>query len=157
ETIATGAKQQVTRELGYVALIAADGNVDKAWALGLKSVATLQDLLNAMPLIRDPGLRASLYPKVEPLLQGLPKDLASKVQEVKRTYGRYVRVELPGKRKTLTLAEVEVYSDDRNIALAGKATQANTSAGGDASKGIDGNKSGASADGGQAHSQENTQ
>ena len=29
-----------------------------------------------MPLIRDPGQRASLYPKVEPLLAGLPKELA---------------------------------------------------------------------------------
>ena len=29
----TGAKLPVTRQLGFVALIAADGSVDKAWAL----------------------------------------------------------------------------------------------------------------------------
>ena len=39
---------------------------------------------------------------------------------------------MPGRRKTLSLAEVEVYSDGRNIALQGKATQKNTANGGGA-------------------------
>src|SRR5262249_27339233 len=88
ETLATDAKQPLTRELGFVALIAADGSVDKAWALATKSVAALQDLVNAMPLIGDPVQRASLYPKVEPLLNGLPKELAAKVAKGKQTMGR---------------------------------------------------------------------
>ena len=49
-----------------------------------------------MPLIRDPGQRASLYPKVEPLLDGLPKELAAAASEGKELTGRYVRIELPG-------------------------------------------------------------
>ena len=77
EKLATSAKLPVTRQLGFVALIAADGGVDKAWELATKSVTALQDLVNAMPLIRDPGQRASLYPRVEPLLDGLPKELAA--------------------------------------------------------------------------------
>src|SRR5207247_4937406 len=77
EKLATGAKQPVTRQLGFVALIAADGNVDKVWALAVKSARSLQDLVSAMPLLRDPGQRADLYPKVGPLLHGLPKELAS--------------------------------------------------------------------------------
>src|SRR5205823_12298666 len=132
------------------------GNIDKAWALGMKSVTALQDLLHAMPLIRDPAVRASLYPKIEPLLQGLPKELSAAGQAGNVKKGRYVRVELPGRRKTLTLAEVEVYSDGRNIARQGKALQKNTANGGDASKAIDGNVSGKFADGGQTHTQENT-
>ena len=67
--MATSAKLPVTRQLGYVALIAADGGVDKAWALGRQVGARLRDLVDAMPLIRDPGQRASLYPKVLPLLR----------------------------------------------------------------------------------------
>ena len=55
--------------------IAADGNVDRAWALAAKSVASLRDLGSAVPLIRDPSQRASLYPKMELLLHGLPKGL----------------------------------------------------------------------------------
>jgi putative heme-binding domain-containing protein len=155
EKLATSAQMPLTRELGYVALIAADGGIDKAWALGTKSTSALQDLVNAMPLIRDPGQRASLYPKVELLLKGLPKELAVKSGS-NSVRGRFVRIELPGKRKTLTLAEVEVYSDGRNIARQGKATQKNTANGGDASKAIDGNKSGSYGDGGQTHTEENT-
>jgi putative heme-binding domain-containing protein len=156
EKMAISAKQPVSRELGFVALIAADGNVDRAWALGTKSVTALQDLVNAMPLIRDPGQRASLYPKVEPLLKGLPKGLEATAPKGKVTIGRYVRIELPGKQRTLTLAEVEVYSAGRNIARQGKASQKNTAHGGDASKAIDGNKSGEYGQGGQTHTQENT-
>src|SRR5262249_34991589 len=73
EKMATGAALPTNRQLGFVALIAADGNVDRAWELASKSVAALRDLVSAMPFIRDPGLRASLYPKVEPLLRELPK------------------------------------------------------------------------------------
>jgi putative heme-binding domain-containing protein len=156
EKMATSAKTPLTRELGYVALIAADGNVDRAWTLATKSVTALQDLVNAMPLIRDPGQRASLYPKVAPLLDSLPRELAAKVQNGKSVKGRYVRVELPGRRKTLTLAEVEVYSGGRNVARQGRAMQKNTAYGGDASKAIDGNTSGHYGDGGQTHTEENT-
>src|SRR5207244_10078867 len=156
QKLATSARSPVTRELGYVALIAADGNVDRAWQLGSKSPAALKDLVNAMPLVRDPGQRASLYPKVEPLLKGLPPELALRAGPAKTVNGRYVRVDLPGKNRTLTLAEVEVYSDGRNVARSGKAAQKNTAHGGEAGKAIDGNTSGHWGDGGQTHTQEDT-
>ena len=154
EQMATSAKLPVTRQLGYIALIAADAGVDKAWALGLKSAPALRDLVDAMPLIRDPG-RASLYPKVLPLLEGLPKELAT-ASSGKTVMGRYVRIDLPGDQKTLTLAEVEVMSDGKNVARLGKATQSSTAHGGDASKAIDGNKNGTFSGGGQTHTAENT-
>jgi putative heme-binding domain-containing protein len=156
EKLATSAALSVTRQLGFVALVAADGKIDKAWELTARSARALQDLVSAMPLIRDPGVRASLYPKVEPLLKGLPKELAATLPKGKVVPGRYVRIELPGRQKTLTLAEVEVYSDGRNIAPMGKASQKDTAHGGDARRGIDGNKSGRYGDGGQTHSQEGT-
>ena len=108
-----------------------------------------------MPAIRDPGQRAALYPKVLPLLEGLPKALGGGTKASKGTEGRFVRIELRG-RRTLTLAEVEVYSDGRNVAPLGKATQKNTAYGGPAERAIDGNKSGVYGDGGQTHTQENT-
>ncbi len=157
EQMSAGARLPVTRELGYAALVAADGKIDGAWLLALKSPAALRDLVSAMPLIRDPGQRDSLYPKVLPLLTGLPPGLASGAADGKTVNGRYVRIELPGKKRTLTLAEVEVFSDGRNVAREGKASQKNTSNGGDASRAIDGNKSGKYGDGGQTHSEENTQ
>jgi putative heme-binding domain-containing protein len=156
EKLAAQAKTPLMRQLGYVALIAADNNVEPAWKMGTKSVGALQDFLHAVPLIRDPGHRADLYPKVQPLLKGLPADLAATVPAGKTVLGRYIRVELPGKNQTLTLAEVEVFSDGRNVARQGKATQSSTAHGGDASRAIDGNRSGSYGDGGQTHTAEKT-
>jgi putative heme-binding domain-containing protein len=156
EKLAATAKQPVTRQLGFVTLIAADGGVEKAWALASKSVRGLQDLVSAMPLVRDPAHRTALYPRVAALLGGLPRELAPKGGSDKAVLGRYVRVELPGRRKTLTLAEVEVYSDGVNVARRGKASQKNTAYGGDAGRAIDGNTSGTYGGGGQTHTQENT-
>jgi putative heme-binding domain-containing protein len=154
--LATTAKLPVTRQLGFVALVAADGTTDKAWETATKSTTALRDLVSAMPLIRDPSQRASLYPKVAPLLNGLPKELAATGHEGKTVPGRYVRVELPGRQRTLTLAEVEVFSNGRNVARGGKATQKNTAYGGAAGKAIDGNRSGSFGDGGHTHTQVNT-
>jgi putative heme-binding domain-containing protein len=154
QEMATGADRPVERQLGFVALVAADGDAEKAWELGQRSVTALQDVVNAMPLIGDPAARASLRPKVEPLLHGLPRHLAG-AGGANQTYGRYVRVELPGVR-TLTLAEVEVYSRGRNVARQGKATQKDTAFGGDARRAIDGNRSGDYGDHGQTHTREKT-
>jgi len=75
--LTTGANLPVLRQLGFGLLVAADGRVDQTWTVATRSVQGLHDLLGAMPLIRDPGLRASLYPRIEPLLHALPASLAS--------------------------------------------------------------------------------
>ncbi len=156
EQMAAASDTPLLRELGFVALIAADNSVDKAWRLANKSATALQDLVAAMPMVRDPAHRAGLYPKVEPLLRGLPKELAVAGLSGKPLLGRFVRIELPGKQRTLTLAEVEVYSDGRNVARQGKASQKNTDHGGKPERGIDGNKSGRYSDGGQTHTRVGT-
>jgi putative heme-binding domain-containing protein len=155
ERLATTARTAVTRQLGFVALLAAEPSSDTAWSLGTRSVGALQDLVAAMPMVRDPGQRAALYPKVEGLLAGLPPALKTADAD-KAVRGRYVRVELPGKQRTLTLAEVEVYSDGKNVALKKTATQSSTDHGGAAGRAVDGNTSGTYGDGGQTHTQEGT-
>jgi hypothetical protein len=55
EALATAGRKAITRQLGYLALIAADGSVDNAWTLASKSSRSLRDLVDAMPAIRDPG------------------------------------------------------------------------------------------------------
>ncbi len=155
EKMATDGQLPVTRQLGFVALIAADGSVDKAWALAAKSVRSLDDLVTAMPLLRDSNLRASLYPKVEPLLTALPPELMAGTANSGTAQGRYVRIELPGPNRTLTLAEVEVYSRGKNVARHGRAKQQSTDFDGAASRAIDGNKNGIYGEGGQSHTKEN--
>ena len=155
EKLALTAKQAVIRQIAFVAMVSVDGNADDAWALAGKSTGSLRDFLTAVPLISDPGLRAGLYDRIEPLLTALPEHLGG-ANAAKGTYGRFVRVELP-RRGTLTLAEVEVLSEGQNVARRGKATQKNTAHGGEAKRGIDGNKDASYGGGGQTHTDENTE
>jgi len=56
--------------------------------------------------------------------------------------GRYVRIELPGKQKYLSLAEVQVFQGADNIAPRGEAKQSSTAYDGPAKLAIDGNTNG---------------
>ena len=64
---------------------------------------------------------------------------------------QFIRIELPGEKRILTLAEVEVMSGGKNVAKGAKATQSSTGAGGVAERGVDGNKSPDFGKGGQTH------
>ena len=55
---------------------------------------------------------------------------------------RHVRVELPGRQRILSLAEVQVFSGGENVAAGGKATQSSSAFGGDAPRAVDGNTDG---------------
>jgi putative membrane-bound dehydrogenase-like protein len=156
EALATRSRSATTRQIGYVALLAADAGIGGTWKTATSSVGALQDFVAAVPMVRDPALRAMLYPKVKELLAGLPPDLAKTVGDGKTAMGRYVRIELPGPQRTLTLAEVEVFSDGVNVARKGKASQSSTAYSGVASRAIDGNTSGNFNDGGQTHTREGT-
>ncbi len=156
EALATKGRALETRQMGYTALIAADGDIEKSWALATKSVAALKDYISAVPMVRDPAARAALYPKVKALLDGLPPDLAKTVEGGKSVSGRFVRIELPGPQRTLTLAEVQVFSDNVNVAVRGKATQSSTAYDGPASRAIDGKTNGAYSDGTSTHTREGT-
>lgn len=56
--------------------------------------------------------------------------------------GRFVRIELPGKGKYLSLAEVQVFSGTDNVARTGKASQISVDYDGPANLAIDGNTDG---------------
>ena len=56
--------------------------------------------------------------------------------------GRFVRVELPGKERILSLAEVQVFSGSSNVARLGEAKQSSTAFDGPARLAIDGNTDG---------------
>jgi hypothetical protein len=55
---------------------------------------------------------------------------------------RFVRVELVGKERMLSLAEVQVFHGDENVAVKGKASQSSTDFEGDPKRAIDGNTDG---------------
>ncbi len=150
------ANRPIVRQIGFIALIAADSRTDPAWEMARKDLRSLSDLVQAMPLVTDPNLQANLYVPVRSLITDFPRDLSAQVDREPGTLGRFVRIELPGKNRVLTLAEVEVYSGQTNIAREGIATQKDTAYGASAERGIDGNKFGTFESGGQTHSNDPT-
>ncbi|TMQ34004.1 MAG: DUF1549 domain-containing protein, partial [Planctomycetota bacterium] len=60
--------------------------------------------------------------------------------------GRFVRIEIPGKQKILSLAEVQVFQGQDNIAVKGEARQSSTAFEGAAKRAIDGKTGGRFAD-----------
>ena len=59
-----------------------------------------------------------------------------------RKTARFIRLELPGEKRLLHFAEMQVFAHGRNVALEGKATQSTTAHGGVAQRAIDGNTDG---------------
>ena len=118
-------------------MMIADGNIDALWTPALADEGALTNVLNAIPAIADPTLRATAHEKVAAILTALPETLASKLTDSKSTQGRYVRISLP-RLGQLTLCEVEIISGGKNIAPTGTAKQSSTEYGGTAQGAIDG-------------------
>ncbi len=142
------------RQASWAALAAADDSFDRVWPDASRSPARMTELLEGIPLLLDPDFRSKAYERVAPLLTGLPAALQADADATKATRGRFVRIELP-RRGTLTLAEVQVFSDGRNVAPEGKAQQSSTSNGGIAARAIDGRTDGSYGSGTQTHTREN--
>jgi glucose/arabinose dehydrogenase len=151
--LAVEGRSPVTRQIAFVAVVAADGSPEKAFHEATSAFGTLRDILDAVPLIADAKARAAAHELILPLISALPPELQEAGKASKGTQGRYVRIELP-RRGTLTLAEVQVFSGGANVATTGAAKQSSVSNGGVASRAIDGNTSGRYSDGGQTHSRE---
>ena len=122
EKLATSAQRPALRRIGYVSLMtidaAAGDPVAKAWQLAAADPARLVDLVESLPLVSDPDVRASLYDRIAPLV-----DASAAKEPQLGVPGRFVRIELTGSMRTLWLDEVEAYAGDTNLAPQGKATQ----------------------------------
>lgn len=156
EKLALDSRQEIVCQMGFVALLLIDQDPEKVVQLttaksktgSAKAQRRATDYVLALSMVPDMNLRVKAYPRLEESFGWL----VLHAQQPPR--GRFVRIELPGKQRTLTLAEVEVFSAGTSIATKGKASQSATAHGGVASRAIDGNKSGTHADGGQTHTPE---
>ena len=145
EQLATTGRRASTRRLALAAQIDFRRSFDDAWTSALSASRRI-DVLAAVPFVRDQRALDGLYPRVlAAFLEPLPDAVRANAS------GRYVRIELAGPARTLTLAEVEVYDGSTNVARRGTATQSTTNWGGVAARALDGNTSGAYGDGGQTH------
>lgn len=127
------------------------------WSLGLENEIKADSVIDFVGPYEPSTFRGGGF--VKGIKPSAYAGFASPVPAVNEGAGalgaRYLRIELPGKRRTLTLAEVEVISGDKNIAPAGKASQSGVSHEGPASRAIDGNASPRWEDGGQSHGRGN--
>ncbi|MFN0006686.1 MAG: PVC-type heme-binding CxxCH protein [Planctomycetota bacterium] len=146
--LAREGRRSSTRRLATAVGIDLGGSVESAWNEAARSPTALCELLEALPHVHTPGAAQELFPRVVARLERAPAMPADTDGAVR---GRYVRVELPGAQRTLTLAEVEVLHGGTNHARTGTATQSTTNWGGGPERAIDGNTSGAWTDGGQTH------
>jgi glucose/arabinose dehydrogenase/azurin len=139
QRLATSGRTDVVRQGGWAAIMTADGSVERAWTQASASARGRIDLLDSIPMVASAELRRALYPHVSALLAG---DSASSMTPVVPVLGRYVRVILPGRDRTLGLAEVEITSGGQNAARGATATQSSVIPGGDfggsADRAIDG-------------------
>ena len=77
-----------------------------------------------------------------PIMPKLPTVALDTMESHKQEGARYIRIELPGDHKILSLSEVQVFNAAGvNLALTGVATQSSTSAGGIPKRAIDGKTS----------------
>ncbi|MEX2015835.1 MAG: HEAT repeat domain-containing protein, partial [Candidatus Hydrogenedentales bacterium] len=139
------------REAAYAALMVADGDAARAWKSAIASTPALVDWLHALPRVGDEALRNAQHARVLPLLTTLPNSLQHEPGPVQ---ARFVRIELPGADRVLTLAEVEVLAAGENIGRSGSAKQSSTLHGGDAKRAIDGNRHASFEKNGQTHTDE---
>jgi putative membrane-bound dehydrogenase-like protein len=106
---------------------------------------TGKDDAKAEPKKAEPVVKAE-NPKATEAVIALPALVTGKP-------ARFVRIELPGDKRILTLAEVEVTSGGQNVAKGGKASQSSTYGNGVASRAIDGNKDPEWGKNGQTHTE----
>lgn len=95
--------------------------------------------IEALPDERPPG-RGAGHAGGNFVLSGVRAEFVGPEQG--NVSGRFLRVELPGKDRFLSLAEVQVFSGGTNIATQGEARQSSTDFEGAASRAIDGNTDG---------------
>ena len=98
------------------------------------------------------GVKPSMYAKLDSPIPAKPKAEKEQAPSAKPTNGtRFLRIEIPGDNKILTLNEVEIFSGGKNVARQGKAKQSSVGSGGVPERGIDGNKNPDWGGAGQTH------
>ena len=145
----TAQPTQATRKSGLAASIHPDGTVT-ALEAAATDVYTVQ--LNLGDLKHLTALRLEALPHKTVANQGpghangnfVITRIQAELQrpEGARPAGQFLRIENLGNNQILSLAEVQVFRDDQNIAPQGSATQSSTAFGGPAKLAIDGNTNG---------------
>ncbi|HEX4070929.1 MAG TPA: PVC-type heme-binding CxxCH protein, partial [Planctomycetaceae bacterium] len=72
------ARRGVVRDLAFASIVNFEGSSDSAWKLALESdnpAQSLKNFVECVPYLSDASVRAGLYDRIAPLLDGLPQSL----------------------------------------------------------------------------------
>ncbi len=118
ERMATKSGRGVTRQIGFAALLTADGKSAAAWKLAQGSVSGRLDLMQGLPLVPDPALRDSLFPQIKPLLARPAKPVTPEALALRRSAFNAATA-LPGHQSEVfrILAEFVRRGDQRHAAV----------------------------------------
>ncbi len=148
QELAAFGRNPASRETAYAALLVSIGP-DQVRGMANADAARWLDIVRAIPALPDAKLRDALRADAAQFLGELdPSTLCPPPA------AQFVRIELPGNSRTLTLAEVEVLQGGANVARDRTATQSSTYQTAEASQAIDGNTDEIFAGGGQSHTEE---
>jgi hypothetical protein len=142
-TWTTVAPEKVTADSGAVTAIDEDGSVRIAAdnIAGDRVVAQLQPDVKRVTAVRLTALPSTDAGAKPFVLRRFGATVIPRNAE--QVAGRYVRIELPGKKRYLSLSEVQVFDGDKNVALKKAAKQSTTGFSGPAKLAVDGKTSSA--------------
>ena len=147
--LSESASRATTRRLALALSMEQVDTIDELWRARAGRPEELAQLLDAGVHVVGTDARVELVRRSSELLASWkPAGVRA------GTPVRYVRVELPGPARTLSLAEVEIESGGENVARGGRASQSSVAWDGVPERAIDGNDDGAYAAGGQTHTVE---
>ncbi|MCO6455293.1 MAG: HEAT repeat domain-containing protein [Pirellulaceae bacterium] len=72
QQLANHGRLPLTRQLALATLIAVDRELESVWTGAARSPAAMRDLLEAIPLVADPSLRAAAHPRLVRLVERIP-------------------------------------------------------------------------------------
>ncbi len=155
ERLAQTSKRLATRQMARARSLGQPGALERAWSACSGNAASQNELFALTRFFDQPELREHMERFALETLERAPAKPGTVPDSARRgILGRFVRLELPGPRRTLTLAEVELFSGQENVARKGTTSQSSMAWGGVPEKAIDGNSSGTFQDGGQSHTVE---
>ena len=141
------------RKAAWACLSIDDHDFIQTWRIAKESRdsrRSCSELLESILLLQD---REDSKPVVDMAWETARAQLPERSDPTEEVQGRHVRISLPGPG-TITLAEVEVLSGGRNIAIEKPCRQSSTAWGGEASLAVDGNDNGIFSAGTSTHTRE---
>jgi uncharacterized cupredoxin-like copper-binding protein len=152
-TLAENGKRATSRHGAMSAMMIADGTANDLWSTCKGDSAKITDFLGGVALL-PPGTARQSANVIASSLAIDPMNGASNDTDTPTSIlGQFIRIELPT-GEPLTLSEIEVFSDGRNVARDGVATQSSTGWSGVPELAIDGNNDPTYGSGTQSHTAE---